>query len=94
MHIELHFFSHFRNRRSLSKVFLGFSEAKPKQSNQREQERFVPSKAYSRHKRQDSLSDLSFTTTEEIGKLKQNMMCISLQSQWIFVIRRSLSPYI
>jgi hypothetical protein len=59
----------FRNRRSVSDVFLGFSEAKPKQSNQCKKKNNQTNQPKHRQKRQDSIDALSYTTTEDIGKI-------------------------
>ena len=57
----------FRNRRSVSDVFLGFSESKPKQSNQCKNKNNKAHQPKHRQKRQSPVEDLSYTTTEDIG---------------------------
>ena len=61
----------FRNRRFVSDLFQDFPEAKPKQSNQCKKKNNKPNKPKHRQKRQESVpvEELSYTTTEEIGKI-------------------------
>ena len=60
----------FRNRRFVPDVFQSISEAKPKQSQQPKKKNNKRNKPKHRQKRQTPVEELSYTTTEDIGKYR------------------------